>query len=172
MSRARKSSTANRLGVPATRDVALAGGLGVIVFIADRLSKAWVLENLTPLQPPRIDLIGTWLSLEYAENRGIAFGLLGNLGPLIVVLPLAVAAAVALLYLRAVDPPFWQTVGVGLLAGGAAGNLLDRWRLGYVVDFIAVGRWPNFNVADSAITIGALTLIAGWMLLDGTRTHG
>ncbi|MFT4037619.1 MAG: signal peptidase II [Thermomicrobiales bacterium] len=158
--------------MPATRDVALAGGLAMAVFIADRLSKAWVLEHLAPLQPPRIDLIGTWLSLEYAENRGIAFGLLGGLGPLIVLLPMAVAAAVAVLYLRSADPPVWQTVGVGLLAGGAAGNLLDRWRLGYVVDFIAVGWWPNFNMADSAITIGALTLIAGWMLLDGTRAHG
>lgn len=156
--------------MPAPRDLGIAGLVAVVVFLLDQLTKAWVVLNLAQLIPPRIDLVGRWLSLEYAENRGVAFGLLGGLGPFVVVAPLLVVMVLAVLYLRSSVPPIWQSVGVGLLAGGAAGNLADRLRLGFVVDFISVGRWPNFNVADSAITVGAATLIAGWMLVDGART--
>ncbi|MCA9880127.1 MAG: signal peptidase II [Thermomicrobiales bacterium] len=156
--------------MPAPRDLGIAGTVAVAVFLLDQLTKVWIALNLAPLSPPRIDLSGTWLSLEYAENRGVAFGLLGSLGPFVVVAPLVVVTVLAALYLRSSAPPVWQSVGVGLLAGGAAGNLADRLRLGFVVDFISVGRWPNFNVADSAITVGAVTLIAGWMLVDGART--
>jgi signal peptidase II len=83
-----------------------------------------------------------------------------------------VVVILAALYLRSGTPPWWQSIGVGLLAGGAAGNLADRARLGYVVDFVSVGRWPNFNVADSAITVGAVILITGWALVDGARVNG
>ncbi len=158
--------------MPARRDlwiVCLAAG---IVFLLDQVTKAWIVLTLAPLAPPRIDLLGSWLSLEYTENRGVAFGLLSGLGPLVVVAPLLVVVIMAVLYLRSAAPPLWQSIGVGLLAGGAFGNLADRMRLGYVVDFVSVGRWPNFNVADSAITVGAVILIAGWMLVDGAGANG
>jgi signal peptidase II len=102
----------------------------------------------------------------------VAFGLLSGLGPLVVVAPLLVVVIMAALYLRSAAPPTWQSFGVGLMAGGALGNLADRMRLGYVVDFVAVGRWPNFNVADSAVTVGAVILVAGWTLVDGARADG
>jgi signal peptidase II len=143
-----------------------------VVFLLDQVTKAWIMFNLAPLVPPRIDLMAGWLALEYTENRGVAFGLLSGLGPFVVVAPLVVVVIMATLYLRSTAPPIWQSVGVGLLAGGALGNLADRVRLGYVVDFVSVGRWPNFNVADSAVTTGAVILVAGWMLVDGARANG
>ena len=158
--------------MPALRDLGIVGLVAGTVFLLDQVTKAWILISLAPLSPPRIDLVGRWLSLEYAENRGVAFGLLGGLGPLVVVAPVLVVIAMMVVYLRSAAPPWWQSVGVGLLAGGAFGNLADRVRLGYVVDFVSVGRWPNFNLADSAITVGAVILIAGWMLAEGARVNG
>lgn len=158
--------------MPAPRDLGIVGLVAGIVVLMDQVTKAWIVSTLVPLEPPRIDLLGSWLSLEYSENRGVAFGLLGGLGPLVVVAPLLVVVVMAALYLRSAAPPTWQSTGVGLLTGGAIGNLADRLRLGYVVDFISVGRWPNFNVADSAITVGALILITGWIVIDGARVNG
>jgi signal peptidase II len=61
-------------------------------------------------------------------------------------------------YRRVPDPSLFLSIGLGLLLGGAVGNLIDRFRLGYVVDFVAVGIWPKFNIADSALTNGVLRL--------------
>ena len=158
--------------MPALRDLGIVGLVAGTGFLLDQVTKAWILISLAPLSPPRIDLVGQWLSLEYAENRGVAFGLLGGVGPLVVVAPVLVVIAMMVVYLRSPAPPWWQSLGVGLLAGGAFGNLADRVRLGYVVDFVSVGRWPNFNLADSAITVGAVILIAGWMLAEGARVNG
>lgn len=158
--------------MPASRDLGIVGLVAGVVFLLDQLTKAWIVFRLAPLVPPRIDVLAGWLGLEYTENRGVAFGLLSGLGPFVVVAPLVVVVIMAGLYLRSGRPPTWQSIGVGLLAGGAFGNLADRLRLGYVVDFISVGRWPNFNVADSAVTVGAVILVAGWALVDGARANG
>lgn len=164
--------TANRLFVPAPRDLGIVGLVAGLILLLDQLTKAWIVVTLAPRLPPRIDVMGSWLGLEYTENRGVAFGLLSGLGPFVVVAPLLVVVIMAALYLRSAAPPTWQSIGVGLLAGGALGNLADRMRLGYVVDFVSVGRWPNFNVADSAVTVGAVILVAGWTLVDGARANG
>jgi len=112
---------------------------------------------------PRIEIVGAWIALEYAENRGAAFGLLVGLGPVLAVGSIAVVAVLLLHEWRTVNPPLWQTVGIGAIVGGAAGNLIDRVRLGYVIDYVAIGAWPNFNVADSAITLGVALAIWGWL---------
>lgn len=157
--------------MPAPRDLGLVSLVAGGVFLLDQLTKTMIVSSLASFAP-HIDLVGSWLSLEYTENRGVAFGLLSGLGPLVAAIPLLVVVVLVALYLSSPVPPRWQSIGVGLLAGGAAGNLADRLRLGYVIDFISVGRWPNFNVADSAITVGAVTLIVGWMLVDGARASG
>ena len=158
--------------MPAPRDLGIVALVAGAVLLLDLLTKAWIVAGLASLEPPRLDIAGNWLGLEYTENRGVAFGLLGGLGPFVVVAPLLVFVIMAALYLRSAVPPIWQSIGFGLLAGGAVGNLVDRIRLGYVVDFISVGRWPNFNVADSAVTAGAVILVAGWALADGVRANG
>ena len=107
-------------------------------------------------------MVDGWLALEYTENRGAAFGLLSGLVPILAAsIDSPYWRACSCYYLRQARPALWQTVAIGVIAGGALGNLLDRVRLGHVVDFLSVGPWPNFNVADSAITIGVLVLIWG-----------
>ena len=110
---------------------------------------------------PRVEIVDGWLALEYTENRGAAFGLFSGLAPILVAVSIAILAALLLHFLRRARPPLWQTVATGAISGGAIGNLIDRVRLGYVIDFVSVGPWPNFNVADSAITIGVLVLMWG-----------
>jgi signal peptidase II len=114
-------------------------------------------------------LAGDWLGLQYVENRGAAFGTFDGLGALLTPLALLVIAGTVWLVGRVPAPSPWLLTGLGLVVGGALGNVLDRVRLGYVVDFVAVGPWPRFNVADSAITVGVLLLV---VTLGGAESGG
>jgi signal peptidase II len=87
--------------------------------------------------------------------------MLSGLAPILVAASFAILTGLVLLYMRQVTPGVWLTVAIGLISGGALGNLFDRVRLGHVVDFLSVGSWPNFNIADSAITVGVLILVWG-----------
>lgn len=133
------------------------------VLVTDRLSKS-VVQGWLADRPAdrRVDLAGDWLGLQYVENRGGAFGTLSGYGGVLTVVALVVIALIVIAYVRSGRPSAWLQVGIGLLVGGAIGNVLDRLTLGYVVDFVAVGPWPRFNVADSAITVGVLLL--AWRL--------
>jgi len=134
------------------------------IYLVDQASKAWAVRTLR-LGSDRTIIEG-FVDFVYTENRGIAFGQLqegGAFGRWFFV-TLAVAAAVAVLYY------FFRTPGsndrvlgaCALLLAGIAGNLTDRVRLGYVVDFIVLHvrqyHWPTFNVADASICLGALLL--------------
>jgi signal peptidase II len=125
------------------------------------------------IQKPSIVLVPNYLELRYAENCGAAFGLL-NRGPgwlrLALFAPAAIAATVGLLWLYFTGyGGRLFAISVPLIASGALGNLIDRFRLGYVIDFIRFHVydsfvWPTFNVADSTITVGvALLLIEGFI---------
>ena len=105
--------------------------------------------------------------LHHVHNRGAAFGIMQSGGLVFVVVALIVLAAVFVLnaQIRRSGPAV--TAAVGLIAGGTLGNLVDRLRFGYVVDFIDLRWWPVFNVADSAICIGVGLLM--WKMLLGTK---
>jgi signal peptidase II len=117
-------------------------------------------------------VVGDWIQLTYIHNPGAAFGLFpGNRYVLIGVS--VVAAVVVLVVGLAARTRLRTAVPLGLILGGAVGNLVDRIRLGEVVDFIRVGippdnYWPVFNVADSAVTVGVLWLALG-LLRDGRQ---
>lgn len=144
--------------------------LAVVVVALDQLSKAIVLATLgSERSDQAVALVGSFVALEYAENRGAAFGLFGERNAMLAVVAVAVLGGLALFYRRQVAPSAWLAAAVGLIAGGAFGNLVDRVRLGYVVDFVAVGPWPNFNVADSAITVGVALLVVVMLLEDPSR---
>jgi signal peptidase II len=142
-------------------------GLAVAVFVADQLSKRWALGALDPVQP-RVLVPGA-LQLVLVMNPGVAFGMFAGVPPgwrwVVTVLSLIALALLGSLALR-VTPrgSLLGRLAIGLVFGGAAGNLLDRWRHGAVVDFIDVYwrqyHWPAFNVADSAITVGVTLLAA------------
>jgi signal peptidase II len=134
------------------------------IYLADQASKAWAVKSLR-FGDERI-LINGLLKFVYTENSGIAFGQLqdgGNFGRWFFVV-LAVAAAIAVFYYFLQTPRNDDRVlgACALLLAGIVGNLTDRIRLGYVVDFIVLHagdyHWPTFNVADASITIGALLL--------------
>jgi signal peptidase II len=107
----------------------------------------------------------TWLSpyarIVHWNNSGAAFGSFQNGNAVIMVLGLIVIGAILYYYPR-VDASDWTLrLAMALQMGGAAGNLIDRFRMGRVTDFISVGSFPVFNVADSAITVGVVVLLLG-----------
>ena len=98
------------------------------------------------------------LGLTLSHNRGIAFGLAGGTGAPLILVALAALAVVGYLFAREpTRPGMW--VAAGLLAGGAIGNLLDRIASDAVTDYVDVGSWPAFNLADVAITCGVGLLV-------------
>ncbi len=99
-------------------------------------------------------LIGDTIGFEYLRNTGAAFGLFPGNPEVLAALALLVTAGIVWLVLLEVQSPFWAILSCGMLSGGALGNIVERLASGYVTDFVAVGPWPRFNVADSAITVG------------------
>jgi len=137
--------------------------VAVPIVLLDQLSKWWVLADL--MSPPRaIELTG-FFNLVLVWNRGVSFGMFNahsSWGP-IVLAGLALAISVGLVvWLRRVESRL-LAAAIGLVLGGAIGNVIDRGRFGAVVDFLdfhAFGyHWPAFNVADSAITVGVALLL-------------
>ena len=141
------------------RRLALVGGVAVVVFVLDRLTKAWVETNI-PVYEGRT-VIDDLVRIVHTQNSGAAFGLLPERTTLLSVL--SVLAVVAILYyyrqIASASPLIALTLGMQL--GGALGNLVDRIGQGYVVDFVDVGipggwRFWAFNVADSSIVLGII----------------
>jgi len=131
----------------------------------DQASKVWAVRVL-PLYEPR-EIVQGLFGLVHVRNTGVAFSMLSSLDhrwvhPLLILATVlamgAVLAYIAYLPCRGVAP-----VGLGLILGGAIGNLIDRARLGYVVDFLDLywrgHHWPTFNVADVGISIGVVLLL-------------
>lgn len=131
----------------------------LLVLALDQWSKLWAARTLrNSSEQPVID---GFLNLNYTENAGIAFGLLsdGNVKWLLVAISIAATSIVTLYLLRTPLSNRLLLWSLSLLAAGITGNLIDRLRMGSVIDFIEVYyrsyHWPVFNVADTAITIGA-----------------
>ena len=143
----------------------LAGCAALGILLADQLTKAWALQALVLGQTSPI--IPGLFHLTLVLNPGVAFGLLGGVGWPITVIALALIVGLLLTTWRQEQPvaarPAWVTpLALGLIVGGAVGNLIDRLRVGRVIDFLDFRVWPVFNVADSAITVGAVMLALAW----------
>lgn len=135
-------------------DLLRLSAVGLLVFVADQVTKRLAEERVTPGE--RIDFLGP-LDLTLTFNDGIAFGLAGGGGILVILLSLI--ALVALGVFVAAAPSGWQaSVAGGLIFGGALGNLVDRVRYGEVTDFLLLPGWPAFNLADIGITVGVVML--------------
>lgn len=156
--------------MPGVRRWLPAAALAAGVVALDQWTKALIVRDLGPASEVHVvPLVGDWLALEYAENRGAAFGLLGGQPLVVAAVALAVLAMVIVHAVRSGRNSTVLLLGTGLTVGGAIGNLIDRLRLGFVVDFVAIGAWPNFNVADTAICAG-VALIALDALLAAPPT--
>jgi signal peptidase II len=136
-----------------------AGALCGFVVAADQGAKALVEHNLTPGQD--VEVLGP-IELTLAHNTGVAFGLAGGGGVRLVLLTALALAVVAYVFSRdPARPGMW--VAAGLLAGGALGNLADRVRADAVTDYIQIGSWPAFNLADVAVTLGVVVLAFSYL---------
>ncbi len=153
------------MSVAARRAWLLAALLGVAVIVLDQVAKGIVEDRISLGE--QIEVLGP-LEFTLTHNRGVAFGLAGGAGaPLVLVTLIALGAVVYLFSRNPARPGMW--VAVGLLAGGAVGNLVDRVRLGHVTDFIDLPPWPPFNLADVAITAGVILLVVLYLLDAGAE---
>jgi len=135
--------------------------IAALVFTADQLTKMLVTRELAlweSWRPFAAVPVLKLFAITHVSNTGAAFGILPDRGLFFVIVAIIVSAAIAFYYRRLPSHQWWLFLSLGLQLGGALGNLVDRLRLGSVVDFVEVGIWPVFNVADSAIVTGVLIL--------------
>ncbi|NPV09860.1 MAG: signal peptidase II [Anaerolineae bacterium] len=141
----------------------------VATIVLDRLTKIWVARTL-PFEVPVtvIEGIENWFTLTYIHNSGAAFGLLPEGGLLFALVKVAVVIGLTIWYDRLPVQHFLVRLSIGMIMGGALGNLVDRLTTGYVVDFIHLHFWPIFNVADSSVSVG-VTILAVYLLFTDQR---
>lgn len=145
-------------------------GIAFVVVLFDQITKAIVVANL--------DLYETWMPIEalapyfnfiHIRNTGAAFGIFPDGGLFFTVVAFVVIGVIVYFYRELPDHSLLIRTALGFQLGGALGNLIDRLRQGYVVDFFNVKIWPVFNIADSAIVVGVLLLI--FLLWQIGRAH-
>ncbi len=153
------------------------GILFFLVVILDQLTKLWVVHHFILYES--MEIIPGLFNLTYLTNTGAAFGILaGHATSWRQVFFIGVAgialAAIFFLHKKISAESHWYTVSLAMIAGGAVGNLIDRVRLGFVVDFldfyVSSHHWPAFNVADSAITVGVGIFLFVNVLQSGKRS--
>jgi signal peptidase II len=153
-----------------TRLALTAYAFALFIIVLDQLTKAWIIDGLMLHEIGRVPVLPPILNFSWVENTGVSFGLFGG-GEArwgLAIFSIVVSAGLA----------WWATqsnrrlliTAIGFVMGGALGNVIDRIRFGYVVDFIdfsGTGVFPwVFNVADSAITIGVVLLILDSLIAD------
>ena len=150
------------------RALTLLFGVAGVTFALDVWTKRWATGSLADRDS--LPVLGDLIRLTYTRNSGVAFGLGAGTNFPFYVFSLLAAGAILFLFLRGRVQGRAREVALSLIFGGAVGNLVDRITTGLVVDFIDVGigqwRFPVFNVADSAVTIGVALFALGW-----TRRH-
>ncbi len=140
--------------------------LAATVVVVDQLTKA-LLISLLPAEGQRLSVVGDLVRLVHSRNSGALFGLFQDQALLFGVVSVGVVALI-IWYHGTLGRNLLLTVALGLLLGGALGNMLDRLRLGYVLDFVDIGigdlRFYTFNAADSAISCAILLLLLSAIL--------
>lgn len=136
-----------------------------VVFALDQITKAWVIANIAPgefVYP--VPALSRVFGFTLVGNTGVAFGLFPEGGALFTALTAVVVVVMAAYVFRLPPERRIMRLALALLLAGACGNLFDRLRLGYVVDFVAVGSFARFNVADSSVSLGVASLLLSWLL--------
>lgn len=167
-----ETDTARETAAGSRRRWALFGGTALLIVLLDQLTKAWVdgsFELASVEGPTRI--LGNLVRIAKVYNDGAIFGLLDSSAVIMAVLSLGVVIGITWYEWRhgaGLGP--MVTIGLGLLVGGAVGNLIDRFRFGHVIDFVDMGlgdtRWYAWNVSDAAVFIGILLLFGAALLGD------
>ncbi len=154
-------------------------GPALIILFLDQISKWLAINHLEPHQI--LSVISGFFNLVLVKNRGMAFGIFNQTGSgffcyfLLATTIAAIGVILFFFYWIKVNQK-WLTIGLSLILGGAIGNLVDRVRFGYVIDFLDFFlkdfHWPAFNVADSAVTVGVfwllINIIKGRNIINGS----
>ena len=133
------------------------------VFIFDQITKYLVYSNMYLGESiPE----SAFIRITYARNTGTAFSLFRSYGDILLYLSIFVAVFFTIYFIFIEKPKFFMRLFLSLVVAGALGNILDRIRFGYVNDFIDVGSWPIFNIADSSISIAITIYIVDTLILS------
>ena len=147
-------------------DVALFG-LAALIIAADQWTKYWVRQTIPLYRSAMpIEWLEPYVRFTHIQNPGAAFGLGQDFGNLLIVTALFAVLLIVLYFRRLAVDSLLLRLALGLQLGGAVGNLIDRLTIGAVIDFVDLGWFPVFNVADSAITIGSVLLAYYAIFLD------
>jgi len=147
--------------------------IALLVVVADQLSKLWIRSNLAVGES--LPEAG-FFQLTHIQNTGAVFGLFQDQSFALTIVAI-VGIAFLLVYAFIIYPRFFPLdnllgkSALGLILGGTIGNLIDRLRFGGVTDFISIGWWPAFNIADSAIVVGAILFAYSLLLLARAGKH-
>jgi signal peptidase II len=147
------------------RGAVVTAAICAVVVGVDQATKALVRDQMSP-PGTSVPVLGEVLRLTYVRNLGASFGMMPGYRPLFIAVSICVLVAIAAFVVRRRPERLWIVAALGLVAGGALGNLVDRLSFGWVTDFIRIPfDFPVFNVADSSITVGVAMLV--WWLLFG-----
>jgi signal peptidase II len=161
----------------ATRDASLRpalvlAGTALALYVADQVTKALVIANV-PFGA-RYDVVGDLAQLWHVRNDGAAFSILPGATWLFIPVTVVAIGMVVYFHRQLRDRGHWIQVVLGAILAGAVGNLTDRIRLGYVIDFVSLGigetRFPTFNVADSAVVLGIGALVVYLTFFEHPQT--
>lgn len=151
--------------------VPLLVGTAVVLYVADQVTKAVVVASLEPYEI--VPVLGDVVQIRHAQNTGAAFSILPGATWIFVPVTILALGMVAWFARAFRDRGPGIHVVLGMILAGSLGNLTDRLRLGYVIDWIDVGigdlRWPTFNIADPSVVIGIGLLVAYLTFVDGRR---
>lgn len=137
--------------------------IAALVVILDQVSKRIILNTVS--HGETLEVISSYLRIRLSYNPGAILGILSNSRPVLLAMTFISIAALIYFAFRMRYAPVLKRASLGLILGGAFGNLVDRVATGKVIDFIDMGvgnyRWPTYNIADIAVTVGAVILIGG-----------
>lgn len=134
----------------------------IISVVSDQLTKFWAADVLK--NGSSIRIIGNFLRFTYAENRGAAFSILQDQRTFFLIITLMMLIVLGIIYFRSKDISNLSKLSIAMITGGAIGNFIDRFRLGYVIDFIdvrfgSIYNFPVFNIADSFVVCGTFLMV-------------
>jgi signal peptidase II len=135
--------------------------MAVLILALDQVTKLWVQNSMVPQES--IPLLPGIFHLTYVQNTGAAFGIMKGKTLFFVIITAVVVGFVLYIIPQITKGQLQLRLAMGLLLGGAVGNLIDRVRFGYVIDFFDFRIWPVFNIADSAVVVGVALLF--WFIL-------
>lgn len=140
-------------------------GIALVLIIFDQWSKELVRQNIAlgeAVYP--IPFLAPFFRFTYWQNTGAAFGIFQNANIPLLILTTIISVMIIIYYHKAINEPLVFKISMALLLAGAVGNIIDRIRFGFVTDFISVGRFAVFNVADSCVTVGVILMLLGMLV--------